>query len=393
MVYAFAAALRDATERDGAATWWLDLLPQHSAEQVLAAVQRGRGARSLATHLKSTLKLQGVKLALLREVLGAPAMADAAALAAGIKALPLKLAAPRPVAEAISTAGGTLEHEESHALGERLLAQALRAEGLPMPESEQEAPALAPLWQQLLRWSGNRSRSELLVDIALGRKIASMVAKRLARLLSDQGARPDAVTLTLGLYAQDDAGASHHIVTIDGSEGASVQLATCCRPIPGDAIRGYLGRGEGLLVSDVFGFRVIVPTQADCYLALGVLHALYKPVPGRFKDFVAIPKVNGYQSLHTTLVSPLGTPVEFQIRTDIMHAVAETGIAAHWLYKTGDKGKGKAADEAQRMGAMWLQSLLDIQGDTVDSAEFLEHVKIDLFPDAVYVFTPRSKIM
>jgi GTP diphosphokinase / guanosine-3',5'-bis(diphosphate) 3'-diphosphatase len=145
-------------------------------------------------------------------------------------------------------------------------------------------------------------------------------------------------------------------------------------------------------VSDVFGFRVVVPTQSDCYLALGVLHQLYKPVPGRFKDFVAIPKANGYQSLHTTLVSPLGTPVEFQIRTDTMHAVAETGIAAHWLYKVGEKGSNPA-DEAQRLGAMWLQSLLDIQGDTMDSAEFLEHVKIDLFPDAVYVFTPRSKIL
>jgi GTP diphosphokinase / guanosine-3',5'-bis(diphosphate) 3'-diphosphatase len=147
-------------------------------------------------------------------------------------------------------------------------------------------------------------------------------------------------------------------------------------------------------VSDVFGFRIIVPTQPECYLALGVLHQLYKPVPGRFKDFIAIPKANGYQSLHTTLVSPLGTAVEFQIRTDAMHAVAETGIAAHWLYKVGDKGSGSnLAGDAQRLGAMWLQSLVDIQDETRDSAEFLEHVKIDLFPDAVYVFTPRSKIL
>jgi guanosine-3',5'-bis(diphosphate) 3'-pyrophosphohydrolase len=145
-------------------------------------------------------------------------------------------------------------------------------------------------------------------------------------------------------------------------------------------------------VSDVFGFRIVVPTQPECYLALGVLHQLYKPVPGRFKDFVAIPKANGYQSLHTTLVSPLGTAVEFQIRTDAMHAVAETGIAAHWLYKVDGKGSNPAG-EAQRMGAMWLQSLIDIQDDTRDSAEFLEHVKIDLFPDAVYVFTPQSKIL
>ncbi len=145
-------------------------------------------------------------------------------------------------------------------------------------------------------------------------------------------------------------------------------------------------------VSDVFGFRLVVPTQGECYLALGVLHQLYKPVPGRFKDFIAIPKGNGYQSLHTTLVSPVGSAVEFQIRTEAMHAVAESGIAAHWLYKAGDKGSNPA-DEAQRLGAMWLQSLLDIQDETNDSAEFLEHVKIDLFPDAIYVFTPRSKIL
>ena len=145
-------------------------------------------------------------------------------------------------------------------------------------------------------------------------------------------------------------------------------------------------------VSDVFGFRLVVATQAECYLALGVLHQLYKPVPGRFKDFIAIPKANGYQSLHTTLVSPLGTAVEFQMRTEAMHAVAETGVAAHWLYKSTDKGGDPAADP-QRLGAMWLQSLIDIQDETRDSAEFLEHVKIDLFPDAVYVFTPRSKIL
>jgi guanosine-3',5'-bis(diphosphate) 3'-pyrophosphohydrolase len=145
-------------------------------------------------------------------------------------------------------------------------------------------------------------------------------------------------------------------------------------------------------VSDVFGFRIVVATQPECYLALGVLHQLYKPVPGRFKDFIAIPKANGYQSLHTTLVSPLGSAVEFQVRTESMHAVAEAGIAAHWLYKVGDKNANLAGD-AQQLGAMWLQSLIDIQDETRDSAEFLEHVKIDLFPDAVYVFTPRSKIL
>jgi guanosine-3',5'-bis(diphosphate) 3'-pyrophosphohydrolase len=147
-------------------------------------------------------------------------------------------------------------------------------------------------------------------------------------------------------------------------------------------------------VSDIFGFRIVVPTLTDCYVALGVLHQLYKPVPGRFKDYIAIPKANGYQSLHTTLVSPLGTAVEFQMRTEAMHAVAEAGIAAHWLYKTGDKAtKGAATADAQQLSTMWLQSLLDIQDETRDAAEFLEHVKIDLYPDAVYVFTPRSKIL
>ena len=145
-------------------------------------------------------------------------------------------------------------------------------------------------------------------------------------------------------------------------------------------------------VSDIFGFRIVVATLPECYLALGVLHQLYKPLPGRFKDYIAIPKANGYQSLHTTLVSPLGTAVEFQIRTEPMHAVAEKGIAAHWMYKT--KGNGpQHAQEAQRLGAMWLQSLIDIQDETRDASEFLEHVKIDLFPDAVYVFTPKSKIL
>jgi len=143
-------------------------------------------------------------------------------------------------------------------------------------------------------------------------------------------------------------------------------------------------------VSDIFGFRVVVDTLPDCYLALGVLHQLYKPVPGRFKDYIAIPKANGYQSLHTTLISPLGTAIEFQIRTAAMHAVAEAGIAAHWMYKSD---AGADVTDEQRLGTMWLQSLVDIQNETRDSAEFLEHVKIDLFPESVYVFTPKSKIL
>jgi GTP pyrophosphokinase len=142
-------------------------------------------------------------------------------------------------------------------------------------------------------------------------------------------------------------------------------------------------------VTDIYGFRVIVPTLTDCYTALGLLHQTYKPVPGKFKDHIAIPKVNGYQSLHTTLVGPSGVNVEFQMRTEAMHLVAESGVAAHWLYKASVP-EGEAAD---RLGTKWLQSLLDIQHETRDAAEFWDHVKIDLFPDAVYVFTPRSQIM
>jgi GTP pyrophosphokinase/guanosine-3',5'-bis(diphosphate) 3'-pyrophosphohydrolase len=142
-------------------------------------------------------------------------------------------------------------------------------------------------------------------------------------------------------------------------------------------------------VSDIFGFRLVVKNPLDCYVALGVLHQLYKPMPGRFKDYIAIPKANGYQSLHTTLVSPLGGAIEFQIRTEFMHAVAEQGVAAHWMYKTG----ATPQLDPQALGPMWLRSLLDIQGETHDSAEFLEHVKIDLFPEAIYVFTPRSRIL
>ncbi len=141
-------------------------------------------------------------------------------------------------------------------------------------------------------------------------------------------------------------------------------------------------------VTDIYGFRIVVPTVMDCYRALGVLHQMYKPVPGRFKDHIAIPKVNGYQSLHTTLVGPAGVNVEFQMRTEAMHLIAESGVAAHWLYKADHPGEG-----AEGLGTKWLQSLLDIQHETHDAAEFWDHVKIDLFPDAVYVFTPRSQIM
>ncbi len=143
-------------------------------------------------------------------------------------------------------------------------------------------------------------------------------------------------------------------------------------------------------VTDIYGFRVIAPNLVDCYTALGLLHQLYKPVPGKFKDHIAISKINGYQSLHTTLVGPSGVNVEFQIRTEAMHLVAETGVAAHWLYKEAGQNDISRSD---RMGSKWLQSLLDIQDETRDAAEFWDHVKVDLFPDAVYVFTPKSQIM
>jgi GTP pyrophosphokinase len=143
-------------------------------------------------------------------------------------------------------------------------------------------------------------------------------------------------------------------------------------------------------VTDIYGFRVIVPHLIDCYTGLGLLHQLYKPVPGKFKDHIAISKINGYQSLHTTLVGPSGVNVEFQLRTESMHLVAETGVAAHWLYK--DEGAEQVSN-SDRMGSKWLQSLLDIQDETRDAAEFWDHVKVDLFPDAVYVFTPKSRIM
>ena len=142
-------------------------------------------------------------------------------------------------------------------------------------------------------------------------------------------------------------------------------------------------------VLDIYGFRVVVHTLPECYLALGVLHQLYRPVPGKFKDYVAIPKVNGYQSLHTTLVGPYGTPVEFQFRTREMHNIAEQGVAAHWLYKSDEV----SLSEIQKKTHSALQSLLDIQSQTGDSGEFLENVKVDLFPDAVYVFTPDGKII
>ncbi|WP_442762858.1 RelA/SpoT family protein [Malikia spinosa] len=142
-------------------------------------------------------------------------------------------------------------------------------------------------------------------------------------------------------------------------------------------------------VTDIYGFRIVLPELMNCYTALGVLHQLYKPLPGKFRDYIAIPKANGYQSLHTTLVGPFGTNIEFQLRTEPMDVVAESGVAAHWLYKASEPDSAAAQD----LSTQWLQSLLDIQQETHDAAEFWDHVKIDLFPEAVYVFTPKGRIM
>jgi len=142
-------------------------------------------------------------------------------------------------------------------------------------------------------------------------------------------------------------------------------------------------------VVDVFAFRIIVDKVDTCYRVLGAVHNLYKPMPGRFKDFIAIPKANGYQSLHTVLFGPHGMPIEIQIRTGDMHQLAESGIAAHWMYKTGDASSGSA----QARASEWVKNLLEMQKGAGNSLEFLEHLKVDLFPDEVYVFTPRGKIM
>lgn len=140
-------------------------------------------------------------------------------------------------------------------------------------------------------------------------------------------------------------------------------------------------------VLDIYGFRIVVKNRSSCYLALGALHALYPPVPGKFKDYIAIPKANGYQSLHTTLIGPFGTPVEIQIRTAEMHNVAESGVASHWLYKEDHK-----ISQLQQKTHQWLQSLIELQSDSGTASEFLEHVKVDLFPSEVYVFSPKGKI-
>jgi guanosine-3',5'-bis(diphosphate) 3'-pyrophosphohydrolase len=140
-------------------------------------------------------------------------------------------------------------------------------------------------------------------------------------------------------------------------------------------------------IYDLTAVRVITASVRDCYGALGVIHSLWKPVPGRFKDFIAMPKVNMYQSLHTTVIGPKGDPVEIQIRTREMHRIAEEGIAAHWLYKERKAGKDKL-DES----LVWLRQLIETQQDTKDPREFMDTVRVDLFPDEVYVFTPKGDV-
>ena len=142
-------------------------------------------------------------------------------------------------------------------------------------------------------------------------------------------------------------------------------------------------------VLDIYGFRVLVNDFPACYIAMGALHGLYKPIPGKFKDYIAIPKVNGYQSLHTTLFGPFGTPIEIQIRTHEMHKIADAGVASHWLYKSGHE----SINDLHKKTHQWLQDLLESLSQSSDSSEFLEHLKVDLFPDEVYVFTPKGKIL
>jgi len=152
--------------------------------------------------------------------------------------------------------------------------------------------------------------------------------------------------------------------------------------------RKMLGKGVGFdQVFDVCGFRIIVDRADTCYRALGVIHNLYKPIPGRFKDYIAIPKANGYQSLHTVVFGPFGVSTEVQIRTRDMHRIADVGVASHWLYKSTE-----GSNPMEQRALQWLQGLLETQQQAGNPREFLEHLKVDLFPDEVYVFTPNGEI-
>ncbi len=142
-------------------------------------------------------------------------------------------------------------------------------------------------------------------------------------------------------------------------------------------------------VFDVYAFRIYCDSVDDCYRILGCVHNLFKPVPGKFKDYIALPKGNGYQSLHTILISPYGVPIEIQIRTHEMHRLAESGIAAHWLYKSKDSNR----DTSQALANEWLRDLLEMQKTAGDSLEFIDNLKVDLFPQEVFVFTPQGNII
>ncbi|WP_372873423.1 bifunctional GTP diphosphokinase/guanosine-3',5'-bis pyrophosphate 3'-pyrophosphohydrolase, partial [Shewanella sp.] len=144
-------------------------------------------------------------------------------------------------------------------------------------------------------------------------------------------------------------------------------------------------------VMDIYAFRVIVDNIDTCYRVLGAMHGLYKPRPGRFKDYIAIPKANGYQSLHTSLFGPHGVPVEIQIRTEDMDQMADKGVAAHWVYKSGSENSGSTTTQVR--ARKWMQSLLELQQSASSSFEFVENVKTELFPDEIYVFTPEGRIL
>jgi len=146
-------------------------------------------------------------------------------------------------------------------------------------------------------------------------------------------------------------------------------------------------------ILDIFAFRIIVDSADDCYRTLGTVHSLYKPLPGRFKDYIAIPKANGYQSLHTTLFGPYGVHLEVQIRTEEMHEVSEHGIAAHWEYKQEGQSETSGTSHVELKAQQWVKTLLEIQQSAGNSLDFLENVKIDLFPDVIYVFTPKGDII